>query len=67
VNQILFIAGDSMGSILNRLVNMFLSAATVLVLMILAYLGWYKYLMAGIFLVFGIITAYVSTLFMREK
>jgi len=56
-----------MGSILNRLVNWFLSVVTIFVLGILAYLGWYKYLMAGVFLVIGIVIAFVSTLFMRRQ
>lgn len=56
-----------MGSILQRLVNGFLSAATVLIMMILVYLGLYRYFMATIFLVFGILTAFVSTVFMRRQ
>jgi hypothetical protein len=56
-----------MGSILNRLVNWLLSAVTILVLMILAFLGWYKYLMAGVLLAIGIVVALVSTFFMRGQ
>jgi endonuclease/exonuclease/phosphatase (EEP) superfamily protein YafD len=56
-----------MGSLLNRLVSWLFSAVATVILLILVYLGWYNYLLAGIFLVFGIILAFVSTALMHGK
>jgi hypothetical protein len=56
-----------MGSILNRLVNWLLSVVTILVLGILAYLGWYKYLMAGLFLIVGMVMAFLGMQSVRGR
>ena len=49
-----------MGKILDRLISWFLSALTIVFLLVLSILGWYNYLFGGIFLVVGTVLTYFS-------
>jgi hypothetical protein len=49
-----------MGKILDRLVSWFLSALAIIILLALSILGWYNYLLGGIFFVIGVALAFFS-------
>ena len=49
-----------MGKIIDRLISWFLSALVTIVLVTLAFLGWYNYLFGSIFLVIGMVLAFFS-------
>jgi hypothetical protein len=56
-----------MGSVLDRVASWFISALTIIILGIIAYLGWYNYLWAGILLVIGMFMAFLSVQYMRGR
>jgi hypothetical protein len=56
-----------MGSALDRLASWFLSALTIIILGIIAYMGWYNYLWAGILLVIGMFMAFLSVQYMHGR
>lgn len=56
-----------MGSILKKFANWFFSALGTLILIILAYLGWYKYLMAGLLFIISAVMAFLSIHLMRDR
>jgi hypothetical protein len=50
-----------MGKILDRLISWFFSALTIIILVTLAFLGWYNYLFGSIFLVIGMVLVFFGT------
>jgi hypothetical protein len=49
-----------MGKIIDRLISWFLTALVTIILGTIAILGWYNYLFGGIFLVIGVVLAFIS-------